>query len=77
MKRFIGYRPLVPAHYIEGGYGNLPDEPQFEGVEFEDGTVAVRWLTDFRSTSIWQDFETFTAVHGHADYDTKIIWIDD
>jgi len=74
MRTFTGYRPKVPEHYIEGGYGNLPDEAQFQGVEFDDGTVAVRWLTEYRSTSIWTDFATFTAVHGHADYETRIEW---
>jgi hypothetical protein len=64
----------VPEHYIEGGYGNPPDVAQFQGVEFDDGTVAVRWLTQYRSTSIWPDFAEFQAVHGHADYGTRIEW---
>jgi hypothetical protein len=75
MRLFIGYRPKVPTHYVEGGYGNQPDEPQFEGVEFDDGTVAVRWLTQYRSTSLWPNFTEFEAVHGHADYETRIEWL--
>ena len=75
-RRFIGYRPKVPAHYITGGYGNAPDEAQFEGVQFTDGTVAVRWLTQYRSTSIWPSFAEFQAVHGHAEYETRIDWLD-
>lgn len=74
MRLFTGYRPEVPEHYIEGGYGNAPNAPQFQGVEFDDGTVVVRWLTRFRSTSVWPDFAEFEAVHGHADYDTRIEW---
>jgi len=74
VKLFTGYRPKVPEHYVEGGYGNSPDEAQFQGVQFDDGTVVVRWLTKFRSTSIWPDFAEFEAVHGHADYETRIEW---
>jgi hypothetical protein len=76
MRTFTGYRPKVPEHYVDGGYGNAPDEPQFQGVQFDDGTVAVRWLTQYRSTSIWPDFAEFEAVHGHADYETRIMWAD-
>lgn len=74
--RFIGYRPRVPANYIEGGYGNLPDEPQYEGVVFSDGTTVLRWLTKYRSTSVWPTFEEMEQVHGHPDYDTYIEWLD-
>jgi len=76
VRLFAGYRPNQPAHYEEGGYGNPPEEAQFQGVQFDDGTVAVRWLTQFRSTSLWPDMATFLAVHGHADYGTRIEWID-
>jgi hypothetical protein len=67
----------VPEDYIEGGYGNAPDAPQYQGVQFHDGTVVVRWLTQFRSTSVWPDFDEFEAVHGHPDYGTRIEWTDD
>lgn len=76
LRRFRGYRPEQPAHYQDEGYGNAPAEAQFEGVQFTDGTVAVRWLTHFRSTSLWADMDTLLAVHGHADYDTRIEWLD-
>jgi len=42
-------------------------EPQFEGVIFSDGRVAIRWLTACRSTSTWDDFDTMLAVHGHPE----------
>ena len=77
LRRFIGYRPEVPEHYIEGGYGNAGDQAQYEGVQFTDGTVACRWLTEFRSTSLWASFDEFMAVHGHADYGTRIEWLDE
>jgi hypothetical protein len=75
-RTFIGYRPKVPVGYIEGGYGNLPDEPQYEGVVFSDGTTVLRWLTEFRSTSVWSSFAEMAKVHGHPDYETHIEWLD-
>lgn len=76
MKRFIGYRPAPPKEYYEQGAANAPDEPQYEGVIFSDGTVAVRWLTKFASHSIWTDYETFYQIHGHPEYGTVIKWLD-
>lgn len=38
MKRFVCYRPHPPQEYYEQGAANQPDEPQFEGVVFSDGT---------------------------------------
>ncbi len=75
-RRFIGYRREVPEHYVSGGYGNEGTEAQYEGVLFTDGTVVLRWLTHFRSTSVWSSFDEMFAVHGHADYGTEIVWID-
>lgn len=72
MKTFIGFRPHPPADYIEKGVANLADEPQYEGVIFSDGSVAIKWLTKFSSHSIWKDYETFYAVHGHDDYGTVV-----
>jgi hypothetical protein len=76
MKRFIGYRPNPPQEYYEQGAANNPEESQYEGVVFEDGTVVVRWLTKFRSHSIWQDYDTFYQIHGHPEYGTIIKWLD-
>jgi len=77
MKRFIGFRPHPPAEYYEQGAANRPDEPQYEGVVFSDGTVAVRWLTENPSHSIWPDFATFHQIHGHPEYGTGIKWLDE
>jgi len=76
MRRFIGYRPNPPADYFETGAANPPDQPQYEGVLFTDGTVAVRWLTDYRSHSIWSSWPDFVAIHGHPEYGTQIDWLD-
>ena len=77
MRRFKVYRPNPPEHYREGGFANAPDEVQFEGVEFSDGTVAVRWMTERRSTSLWTNLEDLMAVHGHPEYGTIVDWLDE
>ncbi len=76
MRRFVCYRPQPPAEYYEQGTANPPDEPQFEGVVFSDGTVAIRWLTQFRSHSVWASWADAEAVHGHPEYGTRIEWLD-
>lgn len=76
MHRFIGNRPQPPAEYLEKGTAAPADQPQYEGVVFEDGTVALRWRTPFRSTSPWANFGDFYRVHGHSEYGTRIEWLD-
>jgi hypothetical protein len=76
MKRFTCYRPALPEEYYAQGAANPPDEPQFEGVVFSDGTVAVRWLTKFRSHSIWASWADLEAIHGHPEYGTRFEWHD-
>lgn len=76
MRRFIAYRPNPPAEYYEAGTANPPDIPQYEGVMFTDGTVAVRWRTQFKSTSLWSSFDELMSVHGHPEYGTVIEWLD-
>lgn len=76
MRRFTCYRPAPPESYYAQGAANAPDEPQFEGVVFSDGTVAVRWLTQFRSHSIWSSWADLEAIHGHPEYGTRIDWHD-
>jgi hypothetical protein len=76
MRVFICYRPSPPADYIAKGMANPPDEPQFEGCEFSDGTVVIRWLTEYKSHSIWNSWEDLEKVHGHPEYGTHIEWFD-
>ena len=76
MRRFQVYRREPPAEYRDQGTANAPDEAQFEGIVFSDGTVAVRWLTMHRSTSLWPDLETLEKVHGHPEYETAWRWLD-
>lgn len=77
MKRFIGYRKVPPVEYLKKGTAAPPDEPQYEGIVFTDGSVALRWRTEFKSTSIWASYEDFYHVHGHPEYGTIIEWLDE
>lgn len=80
MKTFTVYRTKArevvndfeKSNYREG------DLPQFEGVEFTDGHVVVRWLTATCSSSFWDNMQDLKAVHiyAHPDYGTRIEWSD-
>jgi hypothetical protein len=50
MRTFTGYHYAVPEHYIEGGYGNLPAEAQYQGVEFWKSVELERVLNERRET---------------------------
>lgn len=77
MRRFEVFRPSPPQEYYEQGTANAPDEVQFEGVVFTDGTVAVRWRTEFKSMSFWASLDELEKVHGHPEYGTTWKWLDD
>lgn len=36
-----------------------------EGVEFSDGTCALRWLSEYRSTAIYNSLKELERIHGH------------
>lgn len=35
-------------------------------VEFDDGTVALRWLTETSSTAVYADLGAVAKIHGHG-----------
>ena len=76
MKRFRMYRKADLSMTHNENQANPSDEPQFEGVVFSDGTVVINWLTKMSSVSIWKDFDTMMAIHGHPEYDSELIWLD-
>ena len=76
MKLFIMYRRNVPTETHDENQRNAADEAQFEGVVFDDGTVAVRWLTAKRSTSVWASLEDMLAIHGHPEYGSELVWVE-
>lgn len=45
------------------------------GVRFPDGTCVMRWMTDNRSTAIYESVAVLLAIHGHEG-DSFIDWID-
>jgi hypothetical protein len=45
------------------------------GVQFPDGTCAVRWNGKDASTSLWANVDSLKAVHGHEG-STDIVFVD-
>jgi hypothetical protein len=70
------FRRNVPDATHNSNQKNAPDEPQFEGVLFSDGTVAIRWMTAKCSTAIWSSMDDMLAIHGHPEYGSELIWHD-
>ena len=77
MRRFACYRLDPPAGYLESGAAVDPGSPQFEGVVFSDGTVCLRWMTMGGSFACWPSMDDVLAIHGHPEYGTKIVWLDE
>lgn len=77
MRMFAGYRPNPPDEYEDKGITNSGDEPDYVGAIWPDGTVSVRWLTEYQSWSNWASWEEFEHVHGHPEYGTRIVYSDD
>lgn len=47
-----------------------------EGVEFSDGTVAMRWRTSTASTALFASTNDLLTIHGHEGA-SDITWVDD
>lgn len=77
MKCFTMYRMNVPTDTHDENQRNAANEPQFEGVVFSDGRVAVRWLTAKRSVSVWDCMDDLLAIHGHPEYGSILQWHDE
>jgi hypothetical protein len=71
-RTFTGYRSQPPAEYVEKGITNSGGEADYEGAIFSDGTVVIRWMTQFRSHSVWASWGDFYQVHEHPEYGTRI-----
>lgn len=46
-----------------------------EGVQFSDGSVALRWPGITPSTAVWPNLEAVIAVHGHSGA-TEVRWLE-
>ena len=65
---------LFELHRIEDVTGVSGTGTVAEGVQFTDGTVAIRWLTQPASAVFWDSIEDAMKVHGHHGM-TKLWWI--
>lgn len=74
MRSFRMYRRNVPDATHDANQKNAPEDVQFEGVEFTDGSVAIRWMTAKRSTSVWASMDDMLAIHGHPEYGSELVW---
>lgn len=75
-RSFAGYRPNPPEEYRDKGITNGGRTADYEGVIFSDGTVVLRWCTQFKSHSVWACWQDFYQVHGHPEYGTEIEFTD-
>ena len=69
MERFTAYRRNISERDTHNALQkNADGDPQFEGVIWTDGSVALRWLTACRSTSVWASVADMLNIHGHPEY---------
>lgn len=68
VRRFKLVRCVDPAGV--SGVGHVAD-----GVEWPDGTVALRWRTSIAATGVYASVADVHAIHGH-DGGTKVVWVD-
>lgn len=47
-----------------------------EGVQFSDGRIAMRWLTETTSTAIYDSLLDLIKIHGHNGK-TRVVWNED
>lgn len=45
-----------------------------QGVRFADGTAAMRWVSEHRSTAVYESMESLEAIHGHGGR-TVVRWL--
>lgn len=77
-KRQMRYRPEARTFFLfrfEDATGISGMGVVAEGVQFGDGTVVLRWLTEHRSTAVYENMATAIKIHGH-DGKTRFIWGD-
>ena len=77
MKRFTAYRTGDISDTHNADQVNPPDQPQYEGVVFENGKCVLNWLTAVSSISVWDSFDEAMTIHGHPEYGTRIVFHDE
>lgn len=76
MNRFTAYRTLDISDTHNELQANAPDQPQYEGVVFDNGKCVLNWLTAVNSIAVWDSFEDAMKIHGHPEYGTRIVFHD-
>lgn len=66
---------LFDLYRIEDESGVSGTGTVAQGVEFDDGTIVMRWLTKNRSTAVYENETMLEAIHGHNGK-TKVMWRD-
>ncbi len=56
---------LFELHRFEDESGVSGRGVVAQGVQFDDGTCAMRWTTENRSTALYDDVATLEKIHGH------------
>lgn len=46
-----------------------------QGIEFDDGACALRWLTATSSTAVYASAADIITIHGHGGL-TRLVWLD-
>lgn len=75
MKTFMMYRREDISDTHDENQVNPPEEPQFQGIEFDNGKVAICWLTPKSSVSVWDSMDDMLAIHGHPEYGSELEWV--
>jgi hypothetical protein len=47
-----------------------------QGIQFDDGVCALRWLTTTSSTAIYTNINELETIHGHGGL-TTVEWLDE
>ena len=71
MRRFFLERETDPTGM--SGTGRVAD-----GIEFDNGQIAMTWKKEFPSVTVFQSISTVEKLHSHNAQDpTRIVWVDD
>ncbi len=62
-------------HRIEDASGVSGTGVVAQGIEFDDGHCAMRWLTATASTAFYATVADLETIHGHEGR-TKVVWLD-
>lgn len=46
-----------------------------EGIEFSDGTVVIKWISQYWSVNTFLNIHEIKFLHGHGGK-TKVVWVD-